>query len=256
MIGAIAGDIIGSVFERDNIKSRVFPLFSPGSCITDDSVLTLAIAECILKGVDCRENLLKYYHAYPAFGYGHNFHEWANSADPQPYNSWGNGAAMRISPVGFACNDLPALLKQAREFTVVTHNHPEGVKGAQAVAAAVFLARTGNSKDDIKNYIEKNFGYDLDKTIDEIRPDYSFDISCQGSVPQAIRAFIESTDYEDAIRTAVSIGGDSDTIACITGGIAHAFYGSVPEFIENKVYEILGDELGKLARTFMTRFCG
>jgi len=255
MIGAIAGDLIGSVYERDNVKSKSFPLFNDGSCITDDSVLTLAVADCILNGASCRENLLKFYHSYRDRGYGGRFHVWANSENPQPYNSYGNGSAMRISPVGFAYDDLDTVLVKAEEFSSVTHNHPEGVKGAQAVVSAILLARTGHSKAAIKDYIEDKFAYDLSRHIDEIRPDYSFDVSCQGSVPQAIRAFIDSTDYEDAIRCAISLGGDSDTIACITGGIAQAFYGPIPEFIEQKVYDALDAPLRKIAREFMSRFC-
>ncbi|MBU1106231.1 MAG: ADP-ribosylglycohydrolase family protein, partial [Candidatus Riflebacteria bacterium] len=193
MIGALAGDIIGSVYERHNIKSKEFELFSPRCRFTDDSVLTLAIADCILNGVPCRENLLKYYWLYSGAGYGGGFHDWAQSANPQPYNSWGNGAAMRISPVGFAFDDLATVLRKAEEFTAVTHNHPEGIKGAQATAAAVFLARSGSSKDEIRAYIESTFAYDLSRHIDEIRPGYSFDVSCKGSVPEAIRAFIDST---------------------------------------------------------------
>ncbi|HNX78065.1 MAG TPA: ADP-ribosylglycohydrolase family protein [Candidatus Rifleibacterium sp.] len=255
MLGAIAGDIIGSVYEHKNTKSKDFELFTAGSCFTDDSVLTLAIADCLLTGADCRANLLKFYHAYPDAGFGGGFHAWANSEDPQPYNSWGNGAAMRISPAGFAFSDLDTVLAKAKEFTMVTHNHPEGIKGAQATAAAVFLARTGSSKDEIRNYIERTFAYDLSRHIDEIRPGYRFDVSCQGSVPQAIRAFIDSTGYEDAIRCAISLGGDSDTIACITGGIAQAFYGPIPEFIARQVYEILDSNLKTIATTFMQKYC-
>ncbi len=255
MIGAIAGDMIGSVYEHKNVKSKDFPLFSPGSCITDDSVLTLAIADCIMNGHSCHDNLLKYYHAYPNFGYGGKFHVWANSKNPKPYNSYGNGSAMRISPVGFAFSSLEEVLEKAREFSSVTHNHPEGIKGAQATASAIFLARNGKAKAEIKQFIESTFNYDLSRHIDEIRPDYSFDVTCQGSVPQAIRAFLDSTDYEDAVRCAISIGGDSDTIACIAGGIAQAFYGPIPRHIEEKVYEILNEELSNIARTFMQKYC-
>ncbi|GAB4269784.1 MAG: ADP-ribosylglycohydrolase family protein [Candidatus Rifleibacteriota bacterium] len=255
MIGAIAGDLIGSVYEHKNVKSKDFPLFSPESRFTDDSVLTLAIADCIMNGHPCQDNLLKYYHAYPNAGYGGRFHVWANSKNPKPYNSYGNGSAMRISPVGFAFNSLEEVLEKAREFSSVTHNHPEGIKGAQATASAIFLARNGKSKAEIKQFIESTFNYDLSRHIDEIRPDYSFDVTCQGSVPQAIRAFLDSTDYEDAVRCAISIGGDSDTIACIAGGIAQAFYGPIPRHIEEKVYEILNEELGNIARAFMQKYC-
>lgn len=255
MIGALAGDIIGSVYEHDNIKTKEFVLFSPHSTFTDDSVLTLAIADCILNDLSCHDNLFRYYWLYPGLPYGGGFHDWARSSDRKPYNSWGNGAAMRISPVGFAYDDLATVLRKAEEFTAVTHSHPEGIKGAQATASAIFMARTGSSKDEIRAFVEAKFGYDLSRHIDEIRPTYDFDVSCQGSVPEAIRAFIDSTDFEDAIRCAISLGGDSDTIACIAGGIAQAFYGTIPTQIEKKVYSILDEPLAALSRTFMTKYC-
>lgn len=263
MIGAIAGDIIGSVYEHHNHKSKEFELFGQNCCFTDDSVLTLAIAECILDGKDCRDNMLKFYRHNPGAGFGGRFHEWAQSENPQSYNSYGNGAAMRISPVGFACDDLSDLLKMVEKFTAVTHDHPEGIKGAGATAVAIFLARTGSSKDQIRSHIETHYSYDLSRHIDEIRPTYIFDVSCQGSVPQAIRAFLDSTGFEDAIRCAVSLGGDSDTIACITGGIAHAFYG-IPAEIESRVYNYLQEGCARfniredytgLARRFMQKYC-
>lgn len=255
MIGAIAGDIIGSVYERNNIKTKVFELFSDGCVFTDDSILTIALADSILTGVSYADNMKRFYRWYPHGGYGGFFHQWARSDRSEPYNSWGNGAAMRISPVGFAYDDLDTILQKATAFTEITHNHPEGIKGAQATAAAVFLARSGESKDGIRDYIEKTFQYDLGQHVDEIRPFYGFDASCQGTVPQAIRAFIDSTDFEDAVRTAISLGGDSDTLACITGGIAQAFYGGVPEPITEKVYAILDKRLGEITKTFMRRFC-
>jgi ADP-ribosylglycohydrolase len=162
---------------------------------------------------------------------------------------------MRISPVGYAYNDLDTVLQKAADFTEITHNHPEGIKGGQATAAAIFLARTGKSKAEIKDFAETEFQYDLSKHVDNIRPSYKFDVSSQGTVPQAVRAFIDSTDFEDAIRTAVSLGGDTDTLACITGGIAQAFYGAVPEPIVSKVYDILDERLGKITREFMEKFC-
>ena len=255
MIGAIAGDIIGSIYERHNIKTKDFPLFSPNCTFTDDSVLTIALADSILSGASYTENLKKFFRLYPHRGYGASFYEWAGSQNPEPYNSYGNGAAMRIGPVGFAYDNLDDVLQKAKEFTEITHNHPEGIKGAQATAVAIFLARTGKSKDDIKDYIETTFVYDLSQHIDEIRPYYFFDISCQGTVPQAIRAFIDSTDLEDAIRNAVSLGGDSDTLACITGAVAQAFYGTVPETITTKVYEILDERLNKITKEFMQKYC-
>ena len=255
MIGAIAGDIIGSVYEWNNIKTKDFPLFSDKCFFTDDSILTIALADSILTGAPYVDNLKSFYHLYPDGGYGGSFHRWARSSSSEPYNSWGNGAAMRISPVGYAYNDLDTVLQKAKKFTEVTHNHPEGIKGGQATAAAIFLARTGRTKEEIREYIQSNFDYDLSRHVDEIRPTYRFTESSQGTVPQAIRAFIDSTDFEDAIRTAVSLGGDSDTLACITGGIAQAFYGLVPEKIQKKVYLILDDRLRGITRRFMKQYC-
>jgi ADP-ribosylglycohydrolase len=251
MLGAIAGDIIGSVYEWSRIKTKDFPLFSMRSTFTDDSVLTVALAEAILGSEDYGKKMKEYYRRYPDAGYGGFFHQWARSRRSRPYNSWGNGAAMRISPAGFAFDRLEDVLEKAKQYTEITHDHPEGIKGAQATAAAIFIARTGGSKGEIRSYAETAFGYDLSQTLDEIRPDYHFDVSCQGTVPQAITAFLESEDYEDAVRNAVSLGGDSDTLACITGGIAQAFYGGVPEFIAAKAYEILDDALGAVTRKFM-----
>jgi ADP-ribosylglycohydrolase len=196
MLGALAGDIIGSVYEWDNIKTKDFPLFSPECSFTDDSVFTVALADSILSGRRYVENLRQFYRWYPHRGYGGEFRHWARSEDAPPYNSFGNGAAMRISPVGFAYPDLATVLHKAAEFTEVTHNHPEGIKGAQATAAAIFLARTGASKAEIQQYTETQFHYDLSRHVDEIRPGYTFDVSSQGTVPQAIRAFIDPTDFD------------------------------------------------------------
>jgi ADP-ribosylglycohydrolase len=251
MIGAIAGDIIGSVYEWHNIKTTDFPLFTPNCRFTDDTVLTVAIADSILTGTNYVLKLKEYYHLYPNAGYGGSFKSWAESGSAEPYNSWGNGSAMRVSPVGFAFNTIEEVLEQAKKSAEVTHHHPEGIKGAQATASAVFLARTGQSKEEIKKYIEKIFHYNLDTSLDLIRPTYSFDVSCQGSVPQAIRAFLESDSYEDAVRKAVSLGGDSDTITCITGGIAQAYYKEIPAFIAEKVRIILDDRLNKVLDEFI-----
>ena len=256
MIGAIAGDIVGSIYEWHNVKTKDFPLFSDTCFFTDDSILTVALADSILTGAPYAENLKKYYRWYPEGGYGGSFRRWARSSSSEPYNSWGNGAAMRISPVGFAYDDLDTVLQKAKEFTEITHNHPEGIKGGQATATAIFLARTGKSKAEIRQFVEDRFQYDLSRHVDEIRPTYDFDESCQGTVPQAIRAFLDSSDFEDAIRTAVSLGGDSDTLTCITGGIAQAFYGSVPDLIQQKVYSILDDRLGGITRQFMQKYGG
>ena len=255
MIGAIAGDIVGSVYEWDNIKRKDFPLFAERCFFTDDSILTVALADTILTGTPYVDNLKQFYRWYPDGGYGGSFHRWAQSRHSEPYNSWGNGAAMRISPAGYAFDDLATVLAKAKEYTAVTHNHPEGIKGGQSVAAAIFLARSGKSKDEIRQYIETQFGYDLSRHVDDIRATYAFDESSQGTVPQAIRAFLDSTDFEDAIRTAISLGGDSDTLACITGGIAQAFYGGIPVSIQTAVYARLDGRLTAITRTFMERHC-
>jgi ADP-ribosylglycohydrolase len=250
MIGAIAGDIIGSVYERHNIKVANFSLFSPGSTFTDDSVLTVAIADAILSGTGYAGKLREYYRLYPERGYGPGFRRWAAAGRSTPYNSNGNGSAMRVSPIGFAFNTMEDVLREAKRSAEVTHNHPEGIKGAQAVAAAVFLARTGSSKEEIKAYIRETFGYTLSEPLDGIRTYYSFDMTCEGSVPQAITAFLESEGYEDAVRKAISIGGDSDTIACMAGGIAEAFYRGVPADITDFALAKLDDALREVIAAF------
>ena len=212
MLGAIVGDLIGSRFEAAPVKTTEFELFHPDCRFTDDTVLTLAVADTIVHGADLVDTLKEYYHRYPDAGYGAGFMQWAASASREPYNSFGNGSAMRVSPVGFACDSLEDVLEQARITAAVTHNHPEGIKGAQATAAAVFLARTGKSKDEIRQFIETQFQYNLSESLAAIRPDYRYDATCPGSVPQAITAFLESESYEDAVRKAVSLGGDSDTL--------------------------------------------
>ena len=236
ILGAIAGDVIGSVYEFNNTQTTDFPLFKRETTFTDDTVMTIAIADAILHNKDFAQTILDYGKRYPNRGYGTSFFKWlAHDTPAPPYNSWGNGSAMRVSAVGFAYNDLDKVLKKAEKTAVVTHNHPEAIKGAQATAAAIFLARTGKNKAEIKAYIEQKFGYDLDFTLDEIRPTFPFDESCQGTVPQSIVAFLESTDYDSAIRLAISLGGDSDTIACITGGIAIAFYKEMSQVIVDKI---------------------
>lgn len=249
MLGAIAGDIIGSVYEFNNIKTKVFELFHPAAFFTDDTVLTVALAESILTGDDYLDLLLEYYHRYPDASYGGRFRQWAEHGPHQPYNSWGNGAAMRVSPVGFAYGDLDTVLLKAEESAAITHDHPEGIKGAQATAAAIFLARRGSSKTAIKRYIEHSFGYDLSTPLDEIRQHYRFDESCQGTVPPAIRAFLEAEDWEDAVRNAISLGGDSDTLACITGGIAEAAFG-LPVAIAQQALSYLDAELSRVHHQF------
>lgn len=254
MIGAIAGDIIGSVYEHDNITITDFQLFDPHCRFTDDTVLTVAVADCLLHGKEYAETFREYFHRYPHAGYGSGFRHWAQGPAKGPYNSLGNGSAMRVSPVGWAFNNLDEVLDEAKRSAEVTHNHPEGIKGAQAVASAIFLARTGSSREDIAAYITETFGYLLDEPIDEIRKHYRFDVTCAGSVPQAIRAFLESDGYEDAVRKAISIGGDSDTIACITGGIAEAFYGGVPQEIVKFALEKLDNKLREVLIGFQGRF--
>jgi ADP-ribosylglycohydrolase len=250
MLGAIAGDIIGSVHEFEAQKTKDFPLFVATSRFTDDTVLTVAVADCLLTGSSYTDKFHEYTHAYPDRGYGIRFWQWVKSGSRQPYNSWGNGSAMRVSPVAFAFKTLDDVLKEARASAEVTHNHPEGIRGAQATAAATFLARQGDSKKEIRSLIEKQFGYDLSRKTAMIRQTYSFNESCQETVPEAIISFLESESYEDAVRLAISLGGDADTLACITGGIAEAFYGSVPASIANQALTFLDDGLRKTVKRF------
>ncbi len=254
MLGAIAGDVIGSVYEHHNVLSKEFVLFSPDAFFTDDTVLTVALADTILNGTPYLDNLILYYNRYSGAGFGGYFVRWVNSGESHPYYSFGNGSAMRVSPVGFAYNDLETVLREAEKSAEVTHNHPEGIKGAQATAAAIWHARKGHEKMKIKSYIESTFGYDLSRRLDDIRPEYKYNETCQGSVPEAIIAFLESTDFEDAIRNAISIGGDSDTLACITGGIAEAFYGGVPHNIMDFVYGKLDGSLTEIINQFIVSF--
>ena len=236
MLGAVVGDIIGSVYENNPIKTTEFQLFDRYSTFTDDTVLNIAIAYSILENTDYATSLKYFGRKYPDAGYGMFFYRWMFASRGEPYNSWGNGSAMRVSPVGFGFDTLEQVLLEAEHSASATHNHPDGIKGAQAAALAIFLARMGSSKVEISQEISKRFSYNLGRTLDEIRPDYSFDVSCQGTVPEAIIAFLESTDFEDAIRKAISLGGDSDTLACITGGIAQAFYKSIPAVIVDEIY--------------------
>ena len=254
MIGAIAGDIIGSVYEFNPIKTKDFPLFSPHCSFTDDTVLTVAVADAVLNGRSYFESIRNIGRRYPDAGYGGFFLRWLHSEDSRPYNSWGNGSAMRVSPIGFAFSDEETILREAARTAEITHNHPEGIKGAQATALAIFLARTRSSKDEIRRTIQSRFAYDLDRTVDEIRPSYSFTESCQQTTPEAIIAFLDSTSYEDAIRNAVSLGGDADTLACITGGIAEAFYGEVPSEIRTKVLECVSPDLWEITDKFSTKY--
>lgn len=260
MLGAIIGDIIGSIYEFNNIKTIEFPLFSDNSGFTDDTVMTIAVAEWILTSDNCynKDNLVnlmrKWGNKYINKGYGQRFLEWLLSNDPQPYNSWGNGSAMRVSPVGWAFDTLEETLNIATKTAEITHNHPEGIKGAQATAACIYLARTGQTKEYIKDYIIENFHYDLSKSCDEIRPGYTFKESCQGTVPQAIISFLDSSDFENSIRLGVSLGGDSDTLCCITGGISEAFYGRIDSYIWKEALDRLPDDLRIILNNFYKKF--
>lgn len=234
MFGAIVGDIAGSTYEYANFKFESCALLPSGSRYTDDTVLTLATADCLVFGGTYGEAYRRFGRNYPNAGYGGNFHRWMLSDDPAPYNSSGNGSAMRVSPIAWAARDLDWALQEAALSASATHDHPDGIAGAQAVIAAVFLARQGRTKEGIRSEITRRFDYDLNRSLSAIRPSYIFNASCKGSVPEAIIAFLESRDFEDAIRKAISLGGDSDTIAGITGAIAHAFYGSIPDWMTQR----------------------
>ena len=263
MYGAILGDIIGSPYEFDRgSKTKDFPLFCKFSEFTDDTVMTIAVADAFLPVQPEMEDdvirqrvvikMQKYGHLYPHAGYGGRFRRWLQDRHPQPYNSWGNGSAMRVSSVGWLFGDLETVRRMARLSAEVTHNHPEGIKGAESVASAIFLARTGSTKAEIRAYIEENFRYDLSRTCDEIRPDYYHVESCQETVPEAITAFLEGESFEDVIRTAVSLGGDCDTLTCIAGSIAEAFYG-VSEELKAECRKRLPENLWEVLQRFDDR---
>ena len=243
LLGAIIGDIVGSRFEWNNHKSTIFNLFTPSNKFTDDTVMTIAIADWLLHGESLVDAMKDWAAKYPNRGYGSKFWQWLFIwKNKEPYNSYGNGSAMRVSPCGYFAQTLDEALNLAKQSAELTHNHPEGIKGAQAIAASVFLARQQIAKTEIRDYIESTFDYNLHRTCDEIRPIYEFNMTCQGSCPEAIIAFLESSDYESAIRLAVSLGGDSDTIACMTGGIAAAYYG-IPDEIVYNAKEYLPDDM-------------
>lgn len=254
MIGAIAGDIIGSPFEHHPKRSTRFAFFGPGARFTDDSVLSVAIADAILHQRPYETAVRDIGRRYPGCGYGGSFRNWLACEEPQPYNSWGNGSAMRVAPVGWAWDSEEEVLAQARLSAIFTHDHPEGIKGAQAVALAVLLARTTHDKHLIRSRISLAFGYDLKRRLEDIRPGYSFDVSCQGSVPESIIAFLESDSYEGAVRNAVSLGGDSDTQACIAGAIAEAYHGGVPPEIVAETSARLPADLLTVVDAFVQRF--
>jgi ADP-ribosylglycohydrolase len=250
MLGALAGDIIGSTYESRNVKSVSFDLFPDGSAFTDDSVMTLAVAKWLLDDkvhscaglIKCMQELGR---RHKDAGYGPHFLQWLFSSNPQPYNSWGNGAGMRVSPVGLYAKTLDEALALAAVTASISHNHAEGVKGAQAIAASVFLCKHGRGKQEIKEYIETMFGYDLDRCIADIRRTYCFDVSCQGSVPEAIIAFLEGNSFEEVIRLAISIGGDSDTIGCMAGAIAACCY-EIPDAIASRCDGLLTPDLREI----------
>ena len=267
MLGAIIGDIVGSVYEWNNIKTKDFPFFNEKCFFTDDTVMTIAVADALLKGGttdDFIDSMKEIGRLYPNSGYGGGFANWLFSDSREPYNSWGNGSAMRVSPCGWFADSLEEAETLAERSAAVTHNHPEGIKGAQATAAAIYLARTDTKKDKIKAYIESKYGYNLSRTLDEIRPGYRFNETCQETVPEAIIAFLESRDFIDAIRNAISLGGDSDTLAAITGSIAEAAYGIstadyldgslghyAPNGILERVFHILDDRLSSVINDWL-----
>jgi len=254
MFGAIAGDVIGSVYERNNVKAKTFALFDAASRFTDDTVLTVAVARALLSGEPPGRAMRELHGLYPDAGFGPTFRAWIEAGDgAAPPKSASNGAAMRISPVGWAFATLDEVMATAERFTVVTHDHPDGVKGAQATAAAVFLARQGAGKEALRDHVERVFGYDLSVPLDEVRPGYAFDLSCEGTVPHAIRAFLEARDFEDAVRNAISIGGDSDTLAAIAGAIAEAHWGGVPPPIARAAWARLDEPLRTVAQQFCNK---
>lgn len=260
IIGAICGDIIGSSYEFYPVKTKDFDIFPRKSRFTDDTVMTLAVANWLLLDMNCTEDVLINQmqilgSEYPRAGYGGRFRQWLTDDNPKAYNSWGNGSAMRVSPVAWYASNLEECLQLARLSAVVTHNHPEGIKGATSTAASIFMARDGYSKDEIKDYVEKNFGYDLSRSISQIRPEYKFEVSCQKSVPEAIIAFLDAEDYEDAIRNAVSLGGDADTQAAIAGSIAAAYY-DVPSDLSKQCVSKLDPRLHQIFREFNEKTMG
>lgn len=255
MLGAIVGDIVGSVYEGRGkaIKTLDFPLFSQYSHWTDDTVLTIAVADALLHGHPYGETIRAYALAHPHAGYGHQFKQWFYTPGAGPYNSYGNGSAMRVSPVGWAFETLEETLAEARRSAEVTHNHPEGIKGAQAVAAAIFLARKGSTQAGIREALEERFGYDLHRTYEEIQPSYAFDSSCQGSVPEALTCALTSTSFEDAVRRAIALGGDADTQGAIAGSVAEALYGGVPTGIGKEARSRLSSEFVVILDEFRER---
>lgn len=253
MIGAIAGDIIGSVHEATATKTKRFPLFTAESCFTDDTILTTAVADVLLNAGDYTKAFHRYFRKYPDVGYGSQFKRWCELRHTEPYNSWGNGSAMRVAPIGMAFNSLSDVLAEAERSARVTHDHPEGIRGAKAVAAAVFLARQKPEKREIEEYIQREFGYRLDVPLKRVRRTFLFDVSCEGTVPWALRAFLEADTFEDAVRNAISLGGDADTLACIAGAVAGPYYG-VPSAISVEVLGRVDERLRTVVAQFDKRF--
>ena len=254
MLGAIAGDVVGSVYEFEPIKTTQFPLFGPRSAFTDDTLLTCAVAEVLLGGGDYAAALRSWGRRYPDMSWGLRFRRWLLDDRAGPYRSFGNGSAMRVGPVGWACGTIEDVLAEAERTALPTHDHREGIKGAQATALAVFLARSGAGKEAIREEIAGRFGYDLGRPVDAVRPTYAFNDTCQGTVPEALIAFFDSTDFEHAVRLAVSLGGDADTLACITGSVAEAFYGAVPAGIAEETRTRLSPEMVAIVDRFTARF--
>ena len=254
MLGAIAGDVIGSIHEYLGTKSTAFPLFTPQTSFTDDSVMTAAVAVAILDGRDYADVFREFGRRHPGRGYGGMFIRWLRDPSQGPYGSWGNGSAMRVSPVARAFDSVEETLREARRSAEVTHDHPEGIRGAEAVALAVFLARHGADKPEIRRRVASYTGYRLEATVEEIRPNYSFNESCNGTVPQSVICFLESDDFEHALRLAISLGGDADTLACITGAIAEAHYGGVPTYIAQPVRALLPSDLLEVLDRYESRY--
>ncbi len=254
MIGAIAGDVIGSMHEAGGYKLYDFPLFTEWSKFTDDTVVTIAVAQAILEDRDYQEVILEVCRRYPRVGYGQSFERWLSAPEIGAYESWGNGAAMRVSPIGFSASTEGEILDEAKKSVEMTHNHEEGIKGAQATALCIFRARQAADKADIREEIQKRFGYDLTRTVEEIRPSYTFDVACEKSVPESIICFLDATDYESTIRNVVSLGGDTDTMACIAGGIAQAYWNDIPEEIIDGVRELLPKEFLNVIDRFSERY--
>jgi len=256
MIGSIIGDIAGSIHEFNGNRDPAVDLFPAGSEATDDSILTLATCEALLSGRDYGEVYREFGRRYPdpMGGYGVRFQSWLFAAVPEPYNSWGNGSAMRVGPVGYALNDVDAVLREAERSAAVTHDHPEGIKGAQATALAILLARNKCDKASIRESITTRFGYDLGRTVEQVRATYSFNESCQGTVPEALISFFDADDFEQAIRNAISLGGDADTIGSVTGGVAQAFFREIsPAFISMALAKLTPD-LRSVAERFMASY--